>query len=570
MARLSKSKAFAIYEDVVVQDFEHVIPEQEEANEVNDDNDCTSISKDDRAPSVLHHEASEAGIHGAAQDREGEDADDERRESTITSTTVSSFPDSYYLTEHEDGLHTYHAYTPPVIRPRFRRPEWMASPPPYGYRSPRLSLLSHSRSRAGTPRSARSVNTRGSPRAKNRSTEEDDLEQKHYPLVLLHVSLLPLNAPWSLESMQDWLPAETLASLQLLRSKLSETVLRRGLLIPHPREEYELLEERLLEAMELKTERLTKCGHFCGRSSGSSEHGAAQSDSGIGSCSDSSDDELCAICQKHIQLSKSGVTSGNKKWIIRVYAANGLMRSSAWAAAWADMERVDVEIMPWISDEVRQSLDELKTKEDAEKQRLLLDQDIMIRETVTEQVRITLEEWMPGYARPPEEQLSSARPPYGSIIPESRRLGPPADDRDSSISNALATNDLPQIYKPSQIPISVLLKNYIYLLLQDRRILAVFGLSIAILFYAISLSTTPKHALVPDGTIPNTPGPSPISALTDAIRPSNTLQPLEEDDLEPGVSSSYLSTGADVVDTRTATYESSMLGDLDEGHDVDS
>src|SRR6201999_4293007 len=112
-------------------------------------------------------------------------------------------------------------------------------------------------------------------------------------------------------------------------------------------EEYEMLEERLLEALELRGARVTKCGHFRPRSSdGSSSLSSEEergSDSGVGSSVDSSGEEVCATCGHCVKTATSDV---DKTWTIKVFAANGLMRSSAWAAAWSEMERVDVEILP--------------------------------------------------------------------------------------------------------------------------------------------------------------------------------------------------------------------------------
>ena len=491
MARLTTSNAFAIYDNNAIQTTrDSNVSNQDQKEEVPNDGGAR-YEEDYDSISIIDHALQEPAIPEVQQDPYAEDANDERRESTITSTSISSFPDSYYLTDNESAAQCYPAYTPPIIRTRFRRPEsvqrmQMTSPPPFGYRSPRQSILSHSKSRTGTPRSARSVNTRGSPRTKRRILEApEEAEEKQYPLVLLHVSMLPLNAPWSMESLHELLSSHVLENLQLLRSKLSDTVLQRGILIPHPREEYELLEERLLEALDLKDERITKCGHFYGRAARNSEtsdsdHGR-ESDSGIGSSSESADGELCATCEHKIKQSKSAVGSGKKKWMIKVYAANGLMRSSAWAAAWSDMERVDVEILPWISDDVRQRLDGRRSQEEAEKQRQHEDQEPRIREIVEEQVRLAFEEHM-ALTRVSQQQHS---PPsqQGPLVPESMRLEPPPSQSQSDQMWPAGYKDLPQIYRPSQIPVSILLRNYLYLLAQDRKnlfVLAVSGLVLLI------------------------------------------------------------------------------------------
>ena len=73
-----------------------------------------------------------------------------------------------------------------------------------------------------------------------------------FPLVSLHVTLLPIPVSYSPAIMQKVLPHQILENWKLIQEKVTNTVLERGILIPHPRDEYELLEERLLESLELK------------------------------------------------------------------------------------------------------------------------------------------------------------------------------------------------------------------------------------------------------------------------------------------------------------------------------
>jgi hypothetical protein len=305
--------------------------------------------------------------------------------------------------------------------------------------------------------------------------------------------------------MQDSLPSNVVENLQLLGSKLSDTTLQRGVLIPHPKEEYELLEERLLEALELKEERVTKCGHFAHQASRNSEavntNSGRRSDSGIGSSPDSSDEELCAICQSHIKQSKSGVGPRSGKWVIKVYAANGLMRSAAWAAAWSDMERVDVEIAPWISDDIRQKLDERRIQEEAAKQDLVEDEESRIRQIVDEHVHLVLENRLATLATLQHQQSPAPSEPQQPAVPESMRIEAPVPIPQSEPIDSIGSKELPMIYRPSQIPISVLLKNYVYLLAQDRSNLVVLGLCIAMVFLAAVFSSRTNQTLVTPSTI---------------------------------------------------------------------
>jgi hypothetical protein len=117
----------------------------------------------------------------------------------------------------------------------------------------------------------------------------------------------------------------------------------RGVLISHPREDYALLEERLLESLELEPPRIRHNHYF--QTSGSTEDDAEQDD-----C-DSSDTK-CPDCGRRIRAEEL-----DRKWEIKVFAANGLMRAGAWAAAWQEMEKVDIEVNIWLPEDVRQDLE---------------------------------------------------------------------------------------------------------------------------------------------------------------------------------------------------------------------
>ena len=325
--------------------------------------------------------------------------------------------------------------------------------------------------------------------------------------------------------MREILPSQVLDNLQLLRSKVTDTVLTRGVLIPHPREEFELLEERLLEALELKEERITKCGHFrnrvSSRSDTSREDSGRDSDSGIGSM-DEANGELCAICRRYIQGPKSGVGDKTRRWTLKVFAANGLMRSSAWSAAWPEMERVDVEILPWISDETRQKLDKRTAEEELEEHERLEDEEARIKELVEEQVRVAYEERkrvgdaeLRALPQQNTMQLQLARPTANSSKVEIFSPG-----RDIESPTGAPPADLPHIYKPSQIPLPVLLRNYVYLLAQDRRNIVIFLLSILVLFYAARPMPVPKRALVLDADRVSTQHEPTFSRLATVVNSS--------------------------------------------------
>ena len=287
------------------------------------------------------------------------------------------------------------SYTPTKQRSPFRNPSFVRNlqldlTPPH-LRSPTstsrrsqhsrtLNRHQHGRTTSGngTPRSVRShFSTRHSPPKPNPSPKRE------HPLVLLHVTLLPISSPYSTASLTALAPPHIIANWTLLREKVPDTVLERGILIPHPREDYELLEERLLESLELAVPRILKCGHFHldpeEEAAAFAEEREADldpiktQDNGDEDGQYASEDEtcddrdLCADCGRHVRDGRNGSAGkGNKRWEIRIYAANGLMRAGAWSAAWREMERVDVEICPWMEDSVRRELEEARAVEERE------------------------------------------------------------------------------------------------------------------------------------------------------------------------------------------------------------
>lgn len=398
--------------------------------------------------------------------------------------SISSLPESsVFDTDYDDSsMQAMHKpYTPPSMRPTFRRP--MASPSPYERNSPRRSAL-RIKSRSNTPRS---VKQSPRPRGNRRHEEEEAEAEKEYPLVLLHVTLLPVELRWSAESMLEVLPPNVIENLQLLRSKVSETILHRGILIPHPREEYELLEDRLLEALELKKERVTKCGHFRARSSASSSSSAEGSvksaDSGVAFNIDDEEVEQCATCNSPVKSAAIAADVHGSKWSIKVFAANGLMRAPAWTAAWSEMERVDVEILPWINEGLRKQLDTMAEREEADERQRREEEEAHIKQVVEEQVRIAHEE----RKRLDEEERARSiqySPMPLDVQPEAGQKPPTQQSH------------LPQVYRAADIPLSMLLKNYIFLLAQDKRNVAMFAL--AMLAFWLSLRGAVSQAPILD------------------------------------------------------------------------
>lgn len=125
------------------------------------------------------------------------------------------------------------------------------------------------------------------------------------PLVLLHVTLL-------------FLPGAEEAILR----KITPTMLERGLLVEHPRGDYQLLEELIIDSLGLDE--------------------ALDPEFELPGDSEAEDPEQEAW-EKSLGVRR---VQAKHKWELRVYAANGLMTAGAWKRVWGEMERVDVELGP--------------------------------------------------------------------------------------------------------------------------------------------------------------------------------------------------------------------------------
>ena len=214
------------------------------------------------------------------------------------------------------------------------------------------SVVSHHR-RSGSRMSVRSQGSnqsspskRGS-RSAHSSPKKSSGLRKEFPLVLLHCTLLPSTNNWMGPACDNDLFAALLPDgyrqrwVQLQDKLSSNEVKSRGILLPHPQEDYELLEERLLEALELETPRI-QGAHFDDKGADSGFESGSQTGS-------DADDDKCPDCGKCLGRAE-------RRWEIKVFAANGLMRGAAWTAAWRDMEKVDVEIGLWMPEDVRREV----------------------------------------------------------------------------------------------------------------------------------------------------------------------------------------------------------------------
>jgi hypothetical protein len=231
-----------------------------------------------------------------------------------------------------------------LARPPFRTPSsvramQMSSPTPSLFSSPRSTKrYLPPVSRIGTPTSFSSPTRRTPTRFKGK---------RENPLVLLQVTVIPLTWAYSHIIDHPELPTSlegVKSNWELLQDKVNLSVLERGVLISHPKESYEVLEERILEALELPIRpraMILKCGHYIGPDLSSDE------DDEMDEAYSVAENGTCTICAREIRM--EDVELGRKrKFRVKIYASNGWMTAGAWAACWEQMERIEVEIEPLV------------------------------------------------------------------------------------------------------------------------------------------------------------------------------------------------------------------------------
>ncbi|CAF3601966.1 hypothetical protein FGSG_01634 [Fusarium graminearum PH-1] len=331
---------------------------------------------------------------------------------------ISGF--SEYDREDEDFIPTIRGNPRPIFRsPSSVKAMQMSSPPGSTVggspRSGRRAPLPSS-SRMSSPRFSEQYSPKRTPPRFKRSTP---------PLVLLHVTLLPLRWPWG-EVLENADPEELSKECKTikdawrtLQNRMADTTVERGILLPHPQNDYEVLEERLLEALELplrRRARILECGHYLGPSNMMT---IEDSDSESDEDEDEDEEEAerrresrrqsqpthwCKTCKSDIHYESLGQ---GKIFRVKVYASNGLIRGGAWEACWKEMERVDVELEPLVDAVSHHELVQLEADQE---------RDLAMREAEEEERYVRLEEERREFESRERGRVSTRRgEPHGPI-----------------------------------------------------------------------------------------------------------------------------------------------------------
>ncbi|KAH6621495.1 hypothetical protein B0J18DRAFT_228394 [Chaetomium sp. MPI-SDFR-AT-0129] len=407
--------------------------------------------------------------------------------------TVSNFSTISGLSAYDDSkqgfVPTHRETRLPFRTPSEIRAMQMASP------SPSVFNGSSPSSRPGTGASKRyngANNNNGfsSPTAsaqyspKGRSTPTRlKSARKEAPLVLLHVTLLPLQWAWGdvlngmdalvvsnsdslgktdlatpSESVVTPPPSDQLKTLRdawrELQSRVGETVLDRGILLPHPQNDYEVLEERLLEALELplrRRARILECGHYVGPANVPDEYDEDISDDEGGRLSREDKRQWCATCETEIRVEDLGV---GKVFRVKVYASNGLMRAGAWEACWKEMERVDVEVEPIVDGALQSELERLALLQDEleeQRRREVLEVE-RAAEMAAEAEAKAMVEGLRASSRQQKEQQQDALDAQRSMMPSPAPSGMQLAMR-TATPQPSAANTLVRAGTPSAYPV---------------------------------------------------------------------------------------------------------------------
>lgn len=365
--------------------------------------------------------------------------------------------------------------------------------------------------------------------------------KKEYPLVLLHCNLLAPSLPVAGASLpqnqgivKEMLPVEYWKRWRRLQEKVGSGVTRdRGVLISHPEDLYDMLEERLLESLELQRARLHQ-GHFLGREE--RHHLGNDGDYGDGDGSEREDyddyysdreesetdgeqGDECPDCGGRVQKH----SDSNRKWEIRVFAANGLMRAGAWAAAWKEMEKVDVEVGLWLPSDVRRSLEKRLAEEPVPKDDFGSYSTYDPTQSEIDFRRSSIQ----SHSRTGSDPRSFQASPPAKSAPIAMPVGIESDERASQFqaqaqTQAEKANEPKEEPKQPQIALQTLLVNYLRVLAGDRRNIALLLMSILVVFLAVGarpetpqsiLHTFPSDSVSFDHT-PSVMVASPVISVT--------------------------------------------------------
>jgi hypothetical protein len=585
------------------EEVEHVDEPSQVMESIETDDMAENAQLDEGADSSSHHE-NDDDVFSDHSPRSSvgslSEAEQRKLESSVThrsrSPRVSDFS-HYDYREEEEFIPTVRG-TP---RPAFRSPSsvkamQMSSPPPSVLGSPRSSRRTPlpTVSRLGSPRSSTQYSPKKTPPRFKRDSP---------PLVLLHATLLPLQWPWA-EVLED-AAVEDLSqdakglreSWRQLQDRMGDTVRERGILLPHPQNDFEVLEERLLEALELpmrRRARILECGHYLGPANETTLTEETDSEEDEYDDYDKRDSyrrssvkksHWCGTCRCDIKYEDLGP---GKIFRVKVYASNGLMKAGAWEACWKEMERIDVELEPLVESSVQDELSRLAAEQDSAMELQEHREDVMDEEPLPEEPNASFLEPQSAQSEavpssPPVEARSMPSPPAVNVDEERRRRdeerlreiygespptrsepepepAPPSTEyshRESPPSpsqEAFERREQRRYQTPKNESLPDLLMEAFRVAMQDRKNVMIALLSILVLSFAVRGGNTTEPGL---GSVSFQP---PVQKSQEAAPPTVTVTEVMPT-IEAVVES--LSSTAEVVSSSVAAIERDISQSVD-------
>jgi hypothetical protein len=170
------------------------------------------------------------------------------------------------------------------------------------------------------------------------------------------------------------------------------------------------------------------------------------------------------------------------------------------------MERVDVEIEPWIPEDVRRALDMRLDQEEDERQRqheelekLRFDVEVIEKMRSEAENARTMAEGRVTDLKAELELAKIVTPlPDNTLLLDEEDLNIP--EQKDLISEAIRAPSLTPTNPAQEIPLSTLLRNYVFLLAQDRRNIALGLLTVLVILLSIRLASPQAATIAPAST----------------------------------------------------------------------
>ncbi|KAL9095026.1 MAG: hypothetical protein Q9165_002628 [Trypethelium subeluteriae] len=397
-------------------------------------------------------------------------------------------------------------------------------------------------SERGSPRNVKGVRSARSPRSTIGTVSQNPTpaeKQRLGPLVLLHTTVLQSAEPeFSDALLSEVLPSKVLntykASRATLTQKIGPVVRQRGILLRHPRDDFNELLERIMTSLDLENTAEVSSDdenddpdpehqrRTCGQKCDSSDESEDDQDSDDTVCETycptpqlsrrpGESERICSTCGRPRRFLRIRENTVSNQYDVKVYAANGLIGHQVWEAVWQEMERVDVEINVALPEKWRRLLNEkakeIEENEENEENEEMMN-DLLGKDDCNEEktgLPVSVDR-NPSCKHSDESEIpkprnhahESQQNRVETKTNQATREGSHSTigldvrsvERAYTVKRSVSCENLFQMFEnpsqtprsqesPSDVPLSDLLKNYMWLLAQDSRNFVLFVLVLA-------------------------------------------------------------------------------------------